>query len=93
MYLDADAVIRAAQLVGAFGCLTGLAASFFRLLERDRQQTEMIRAIQEEQKIICWGLKGALQGLIESGCNGPCKEALQKLEKHLNEQAHDPSRT
>jgi len=27
--------------------------------------------------------------LIEQGCNGPCKDALDKLEKHLNKKAHE----
>ena len=44
---------------------------------------------QAELQIICYGLKGALQGLIETGCNGPCKEALKLLDKHLNKSAHD----
>ena len=34
---------------------------------------------------------GVLQGLIESGCNGPCKDALGKLDKHLNQKAHTSS--
>lgn len=37
---------------------------------------------------ICYGLRGALQGLVEQGCNGPCKDALDKLDKHLNKSAH-----
>jgi len=37
---------------------------------------------QAELQILCYGLRGALQGLIEKGCNGPCKDALQMLDKH-----------
>lgn len=44
---------------------------------------------QVELQIICYGLRGALQGLIETGCNGPCKDALNMLDKHLNKSAHD----
>ena len=44
---------------------------------------------QAELQILCYGLRGALQGLIEKGCNGPCKEALKLLDKHLNKSAHD----
>lgn len=29
-----------------------------------------------------------MQGLIEQGCNGPCKDALNRLDKHLNKSAH-----
>ena len=38
--------------------------------------------------VICYGLRGALQGLVEQGCNGPCKDALARLDKHLNKSAH-----
>lgn len=44
--------------------------------------------MQEEQTLICYGLRGALQGLVEQGCNGPCKDALARLDKHLNKSAH-----
>ena len=32
----------------------------------------------------------ALEGLIEQGCDGPCKDALTLLDKHLNKSAHRP---
>lgn len=44
---------------------------------------------QAELQILCYGLRGALQGLIEKGCNGPCKDALKMLDKHLNMSAHE----
>ena len=44
--------------------------------------------MMDEQSLICYGLRGALQGLIEQGCNGPCKDALEKLNEHLNQEAH-----
>ena len=57
--------------------------------ELKKIQEEQTANIQNELTIICYGLRGALQGLIENGCNGPCKEALNKLDKHLNKEAHD----
>jgi len=54
----------------------------------DRHDAEM-KAVQTELTVIVYGLRGALQGLIEKGCNGPCKEALQMLDKHLNKSAHE----
>lgn len=83
-----EIIIKAAEVVGSLGCLAGLIAAFVKFVQHDKEQSKLIRKIQKEQTLICWGLKGALQGLIESGCNGPCKEALQKLEEHLNEAAH-----
>lgn len=90
MYIDADMIIKAASLVGALGALAGVVIALYRQVESNRKQSEIIKEIQEEQTIICYGLRGALEGLIEKGCNGPCKEALSMLDKHLNKSAHHP---
>ena len=88
MWIDADAIIKAAALVTALGALGGVVVSLYKASERDRKQSEIIKEIMDEQSLICYGLRGALQGLIEQGCNGPCKDALEKLNKHLNQEAH-----
>lgn len=88
MWIDADAIIKAAALVTALGVLGGVAVSLYKASERDRKQSEIIKEMMAEQSLICYGLRGALQGLIEQGCNGPCKDALEKLNKHLNQEAH-----
>ena len=88
MYIDADAIIKAASLLGAIGALVAAIVSVYKVVEINRRQSEFINAIQAEQQIICYGLRGALQGLVEQGCNGPCRDALDKLNKHLNKNAH-----
>lgn len=90
MYVDADTVIKAAALLAALSALTGTVIAVYKVFDNNRKQNETIKEMQEEQTVICYGLKGALQGLIEQGCNGPCKEALNTLDKHLNKKAHRP---
>lgn len=90
MYIDADTIIKAGALVAALGTLVGVIIAIYKVLDTVKKQTEAIKRMKEESAIICYGLKGALQGLIEKGCNGPCKDALSLLEKHLNKQAHKP---
>ena len=90
MYIDADIIIKAASLLGALGALGGVVIALYRQIESNRKQSEIIKEIQEEQILICYGLKGALDGLIEQGCDGPVNDALDKLEKHLNKCAHHP---
>lgn len=90
MYIDADAIIRAASLLAAFGALASAVIAVYKQIESNKKQSEVIKEIQKEQTIICCGLRGALQGLIEKGCDGPCKDALQMLDKHLNQSAHRP---
>lgn len=88
MWIDVDTIIKAAAFVTALGVLGGVAVSLYKASDRDRKQSEIIKEVMAEQSLICYGLRGALQGLIEQGCNGPCKDALEKLNKHLNQEAH-----
>lgn len=88
MYIDADTIIKAASLVTAICTLVAAIIAIYKVVENNKKQNTVIREIQEEQTILCYGLKGALQGLIEQGCDGPCKDALSVLEKHLNKSAH-----
>lgn len=90
MYIDADIIIKAASLLGALGALGGVIIAMYKQYESNKKQSEVIKEIQEEQTLICYGLRGALEGLIEQGCDGPCKDALNLLDKHLNKSAHRP---
>ena len=44
---------------------------------------------QDELTIVVYGLLACLKGLSEQGCNGPVKEAIEKIEKHINQKAHN----
>lgn len=89
MYIDADTIIKAASLLTALSVLVGGVIAVYKIIAQVKRQTEELKSMKEEQTIICYALEGALQGLIENGCNGPCKNALQKLEAYLNQKAHD----
>ena len=88
MYIDADFIIKAASLLSALGALVAAVVAVYKVLENNKKQNEFINAMQEEQTLICYGLRGALQGLVEQGCNGPVSEAINKIEKYLNKKAH-----
>lgn len=90
MYVDADTIIKAASLLAALIALVSAIIACYKVIEKVSKQSDVIKAIQEELTIICYGLNGALQGLIEQGCDGPCKDALDRLDKHLNKSAHKP---
>ena len=83
-----EKIITAASLITALGVIIGAIVAVYKIVENNRKQNAVIEHMQAEQTIICYGLKGALQGLIEQGCNGPCKDALAMLDKHLNKSAH-----
>lgn len=46
-------------------------------------------AIQEEQTLVIYGLLACLKGLQAQGCNGAVTEAIGKIEKHINQKAHE----
>jgi hypothetical protein len=89
MYIDVDTIIKAASLLAAVSALVGAVIAVYKVIEANNRQSKVISAMQEELAVVCYGLRGALQGLIENGCDGPCKEALDKLNKHLNKSAHN----
>lgn len=88
MYIDADVIIKAAKLVEAVAVIAGVVIAVYKFCVDNKKQNAVIAAIQKEQTVLCYAVKGALEGLIEKGCDGPCKDALDKLNKHLNQQAH-----
>lgn len=90
MYISADTIIKTAAVLGALSVLVGAVIAVYKILESNKRQSAEINAMKEEQTIICYALQGALQGLIEQGCDGPCKDALNMLQKHLNKTAHRP---
>ena len=89
MYIDADVIIKIAAVIAALGTIIGGIIAVYKVYANIQKQSKIIESMQKEQKVICRGLRGALQGLIEKGCNGPCKEALALLDDYLNEEAHN----
>ena len=59
-------------------------------IESLRHQHEQdIRAIKDELCVQSYGMLAALDGLMQLHCNGNVTKAHEKLEKHLNQKAHD----
>jgi len=87
--VSADTIIKLAALLTAIGGIGGVAMWCIKFVERQKHQDKEIAAIRKEQTLICYGVLACLKGLKEQGCNGPVTAALDKLEKHLNQAAHE----
>lgn len=87
--INADRLIALAELVTALGVIGGVVLWCIKFVQRSKRQHEELKAIRREQTLICYGLLACLQGLKEQGCNGPVTEAMNRLEDHLNQAAHD----
>lgn len=87
--ITADTLILLAELLSALGIIGGVILWCFKFVQRSRRQNEELKAIRREQTLICYGLLACLKGLKEQGCNGPVTEAMNRIEEHLNQAAHD----
>ena len=87
--INADRLIALAELVTALGVIGGVVLWCIKFVQRSKRQHEELKAIRREQTLICYGLLACLQGLKEQGCNGPVTEAMNRIEEHLNQAAHD----
>lgn len=88
MYIDVATINDLAKLLGSLAVIGGMLIALYKFFERDKRQSKVLQEIQDEQTILCYGLRACLQGLAEQGCNGPVHDALDKLDKHLNQKAH-----
>lgn len=97
--ITAQSVITASALVGAVVALVMYFLKVVRWVDKQGKQDEDIKklsqhheedmaSIKEEQTLLVYGVLACLKGLSEQGCDGPVTEAINKIEKHLNEKAH-----
>ena len=88
MYITWDTIITAAAVVGSLTALLGVLFTVYRWYLRQKQQDVEIKAIQEEQCLLTYGILACLDGLEQLGCNHTVPETRSRIEKHLNKKAH-----
>ena len=97
--LTPQTIITASALVAAIVALITWIAKFVRWVDNQKKQSEAIAALRDthnrdmgdmkqELTLLVYGTLACLKGLKEQGCNGPVTEAISKIEKHLNQKAH-----
>lgn len=95
-----QSIITAGAVAGALGTIITLLVKVVRWVDRQKKQDGDIKALQDkhdrdikaiqgEQTLAIYGILAALKGLKEQGCNGPVTQAIDKIEKYLNQKAHD----
>lgn len=92
-------IITASAVFAAAMALIAAFAKGVRWMDRQKAQDADIKALREthnhdmeamnkELTLLVYGNLACLKGLKEQGCNGPVTEAINKIEKHLNQKAH-----
>ena len=88
MTINAETMKTAAEIISALAVILGILLSCYRWYLKQNKQDEDIKAMKEENTLICYGLKACLDGLEQLGANHTVPIAKDKLEKHLNKSAH-----
>lgn len=100
MYISIATIITVGSLIGALGVIGGVLIAAYKFFKKPAELEDRIenirkthekdiKNINEEQCLITYGLLACLKGLREQGCNGPVTDGINRIEKHLNKQAHD----
>lgn len=100
MYIDADTIIKTASVLGALGAIFAIVIAVIKWFQKQEKQSvdiedlrkkesEDIQSLKEEQCLMSFAMFACLDGLKQLNCNGKVTEAHEKLEKHLNQKAHD----
>ena len=55
----------------------------------ENELAEEMRKNNAELQLLTYGVLACLKGLQEKGCNGPVTEAVNKIERYLNQKAHE----
>lgn len=97
--LTPQTLITASAILAAVAAIATWLAKGVRWVDRQKAQDTELKALREthnhdmesmnkELTLLVYGNLACLKGLKEQGCNGPVTEAINKIEKHLNEKAH-----
>lgn len=89
MYIDTNTVITFASLLGALTVIGGALIAIYKWIMNQNKQDKDIKSMKSELCLLTYGLLACLKGLKEQGCNGPVTEAIEKIEKSINKQAHE----
>ncbi len=81
-------IITTAAVISAVAAILGIIFAVYRWYLKQNKQDEDIKEIKDEQTILTYGVLACLKGLAEQGCDGPVKDAINTIEKHINKQAH-----
>lgn len=100
MYITWQNIITAAAVIAAILAIVGYYNKAFKWYQKQEQQSADIEELRElhrtdmervnkENTLICYALSACLDGLAQLGANHTVPAAKEKLDKYLNQKAHD----
>ena len=78
-------IVQLAEIISALALIGGVVFGVFKFIENNKKQNAEIKG---EQTLTMYALRACLDGLKQQGCNGRVTEAINKIDKYLNQSAH-----
>lgn len=88
IHLTLQSIITLASFIAAVVAVVGYILKGHKWYLKQEKQDQEIEKIKEENTLICFALSAALDGLMQLGANHTVPHAKEKLDKYLNEKAH-----
>ena len=85
---SATDIVSLAAVIGAAVALINYTNKAFLWLHKTSQQAEDLKAVKEEQRVLCVAVSACLDGLIQLGANHEVPKAKQALDDYIRSQAH-----
>lgn len=89
MYIDANAIITIAAVLAALGTIVGTLFGLFNWINKQKKQDTDIKKINKEMTLLVYCMSACLDGLEQLGANHTVPMAKDKLNKYINQKAHE----
>ena len=86
--INYTAIMTTASVISSLVVIVSSVIAVYRWFQRQAEQDKEIELIKDEQAVLTYGVLACLKGLKEQGCDGPVTDAINKIEKHINQAAH-----
>ena len=87
--ISAQTIITLAALLAAVVAIFKYYNKVYDLVKHQKTQDTDIVTIKKEQTLLVYAMQACLDGLQQLGANHTIPEAKAKLDKYINQQAHD----
>lgn len=98
--ITAETIITAAGVLAAITAMGGALITLYKRAKKPEENSKLIEElkaqheddmnrVKKENTLVCYALSACLDGLLQLGCNHTVPDAKKKLDKYLNQQAHE----
>lgn len=82
-------ILALSKIIGAISIIGGAVFGVFKFIENNKKQTKEIKNIKKEQTLVIYALRACLDGLHQQHCNGKVTDAIDEIDKYINQAAHN----